>query len=667
MGYTIKQKIDICLKAEANPEMTQQELAAWAQQQYLLARPPSQTTISRILKSKNELISSKDLEFLLVRRRKMQNQLLRKILTEWISQAIWESIPITTPIVQSTANAIWTRLPSSEKEGNGVFNHKWCNHFIKKLNITLTGGPEDVMHNNLYNLNKVWKIDEKVELKLYLHELIRQHNYLPQDIFTIDEFMLFYSLPLDQIFDVSSIDKGLKQSRFSTEDALTIMLGCNIDGSERLPPLLVGQYDTFDMSASSNKYLSKLPSTISKHDLAHKITEHHQLYYKSNSNKWITSSMFQNYLLTLDHKIGSVNPSRRIVIILDDLSSHRILNLRFDHIRLCYLKNNNNHLNPFSAAYNGTKFDYLPMSFGIIEEFKILYRMQQYLEMINMQRTTNTTDLSHLRQTAAPSDQRVLSESDYQVPLIKVIEWIKRSWDSITNEKIFCCWQDTRLFSFARPWPAQDQLVATAAAELLSSLLVSSSSYDSGKSYHKLKEIMGYLNVVIPWDIDELLGLVNERGKITLSYASIEEIIGSCVLEENNSNKEVIKKPAPFDTVLENSWLEGDNLMSTSPSPAPVYQTLPPPSATATLNTLLAAAHQAHAPPKHLIEREVPESKRQHTQSEGFPTPLNQTLFAGPADPELSLLVRKLLESETIKLSPHTISELKQTLVRLQE
>lgn len=142
MGYTIKQKIEICLQSEVNPSMTQSELALWAKEKYGSQKPPSQTTISRILSSKSEILGSKESDFSLVRRRKQSNPLLRKILTEWITQALWESIPITTPIIQLTANAIWTRLRADSKDGNGVFNLKWCNHFVKKLNINLEGSPK---------------------------------------------------------------------------------------------------------------------------------------------------------------------------------------------------------------------------------------------------------------------------------------------------------------------------------------------------------------------------------------------------------------------------------------------------------------------------------------------------------------------------------------------
>ena len=39
MGYTIKQKIGICLKSESNPEMTQADLALWAMKEYGSEKP----------------------------------------------------------------------------------------------------------------------------------------------------------------------------------------------------------------------------------------------------------------------------------------------------------------------------------------------------------------------------------------------------------------------------------------------------------------------------------------------------------------------------------------------------------------------------------------------------------------------------------------------------
>lgn len=552
MGFTVKQKIDICLKADANPQLTQEELAHWAQQHFHTAQPASQTTISRILSAKNELIASKETQFLLVRRKKLQNPLLRSILSEWITQCIWEGIPITTPVIQLTAQSIWTRLPPKEKDGYGIFNHKWCYEFIRKLDINITGSKADIASNAGHRLNKVWMIDEKVELKGHLQKLTRMHNYAPQDIFTIEEFQLFYTLPLDQIFDVSSVDKGLRQSAELTEKSLTVMLGCNVDGSEKLPPLLVGSHESFDTSSATDPNFKMSHGTTNHKLLRNKILEVYNIYYNSNTNKWITSSMFYDYLLTLDHKLASVQPGRKILIILDDASSHRIINLKFDRIRLCFLKNNNNSNNPYGTLYSGVKFDYLPMSYGIIQEFKILYRIQQYLEMVRLQasRSDKTAYAStetesstiygndNVDKNEAPQlpvgTLEVLSESDYQIPTIKVIEWIWRSWNSISKEKIFNSWRKTFLLDWKNDWPSTDHV------ELALSLvreLYNRNEDSNNRSYQKLQEIMGRLNVVIPWEIDDLLGLVNERAKMTLSYVSIEEIIGSCLLEGHHDDK----------------------------------------------------------------------------------------------------------------------------------
>lgn len=567
MGYTIKQKIEICLKSEANPLMTQTDLANWAMQQYGSSKPPSQTTISRILSSKNEIIGSKESDFSLVRRRKQSNPVLRKILTEWIAQTHWEQIPITTPIIQLTAHAIWSRLPQNLIDGNGVFNHKWCNHFVKRLNINLVGSREAVENNLGHPLNKVWRIDEKLELKRYLASLIARHNYEPKDIFTIDEVSLFYALPLDQIFDISSIDKGLQQSKSSTKNMLTVMLGCNIDGSEKMMPLIVSKDEPLDPSESSHPaFKSHGAAQLSPQALINKICEVYQILLKTNNNKWITSSMFQDYLLTLDHKIENASPNRHILILLDNSSSHRMINLEFKHIRLVYLENASKHKNTYNGSYNGGKFDFLPMSFGIVEEFKILYRLQQYLEMINKQRNLGDSEnglpissLSNLNNIKRSSETDVLSQNDYDVLFMKVIEWIKRSWDSISGQKVYLSWKSTYLINFKRPWPASDTQVSQKARDVFVPLIEAELSYDGEKSYHKLLEIMKYLNVMIPWNIDELLGLVNERSKVSLDYVSIEEIIGSCVLDKTDEGEKEEESQPSNAAPISDSWFPGLN------------------------------------------------------------------------------------------------------------
>lgn len=75
MGYNIKQKIEIYLNLEVNPQMPQSDLAKWAMKNFSTEKAPSKTTISRILSSKNEILGAKESEFLRGRRGKVSNPL----------------------------------------------------------------------------------------------------------------------------------------------------------------------------------------------------------------------------------------------------------------------------------------------------------------------------------------------------------------------------------------------------------------------------------------------------------------------------------------------------------------------------------------------------------------------------------------------------------------
>lgn len=490
----MSQKIEICLKSQELPDLNQTELAHWAQRQFGTARPASQTTISRILKSRNELLGSRAQDLQAVRRRKKSNPLLRNILTEWITQITWECLPVTTPIIQLTANLIWTRLPAHLRDGNGVFSQKWCMKFIKNLDADLGESEEAKAENLGHPLKRVWKIEDKVELKRYLGDMVKQYNYRRQDIFCIDEFSLYYLLPLDQIFDILAVDKGLKQAQTLTDQMITVMLGTNIDGSEKLPPIVVLKFDMFDVSASSHASLRR-SSPATPAILADKLLETYNFTYRLNNNKWVTLRMFQEYLVLWNHRLQLQN--RKVLVLLDNSLSHRIINLRLTHVRLVYAENALKHANPFSGTFSGMRYDYTPMTFGIVQEFKTLYRLQQYREMIAVQ-----------RRECVGNALKVLSEKDYHVPFVRALEWIRALWEQVSSDQIQELWRKTHLFD---------------------SSMVGGQKHDVSANLSRLSQTMASLNVVIPWDVEELLGLVNERIKVMLDYVLIDEMVESCV------------------------------------------------------------------------------------------------------------------------------------------
>ncbi|GMM38564.1 Pdc2 protein [Saccharomycopsis crataegensis] len=532
MGYTIRQKIDICLMAEANPEMTQADLANWAKKKYHTIKPPSQTTISRILSKKNELIALKEHEFKLIRRRKPSNVLLREILTEWISQSVWDGIPITIPIIQNSATTLWKILPVNSKEGNGEFSHKWCNHFLGKMNVNLSN-----LDNELVKPSKIWNLaTERLQLKSYLK------SFNLKDIFVLDDFFLYYKLPLDQKYvkdeyyhdpaNATTNDSRILQNK----NGVTVLLTTNADGSEKLEPLLIGHYQ--NMVCFEGKPITK-------------ITKKYELSYKTNKKAWLTSIQLSDWLSTLDKRLSIAG--RDIVLILDDAPSHRVVNMKLDFIKLVFVHNPNIDNKAALVDTNlltSQRQRFLPMDLGIFREFKILYRLQQYLLSISLQ--------SKLR---PPS--KILELDQHSISLVDVMIMIKNAWSNVSVEIIRNSFINTDIIDLEEYTKQQfdgsgdDKItnIGNHKSYWGDSINDASDSNDSEGNTHsaaslsqntatdfknseyKLMQIIKKLNVHEPWEIDMLTNLGVEDK--FLSYQTPTEMVDACIVEEyepNNNN-----------------------------------------------------------------------------------------------------------------------------------
>lgn len=578
MGYTIKQKIDICLMAEANPEMTQADLANWAKKKYHTIKPPSQTTISRILSKKNELIALKEHEFRLIRRRKPSNVLLREILSEWICQSVWDNIPINTSIIQNSATTLWKILPVNSKEGNGEFSHKWCNHFLSKMNVNLSS-----LESELVKPNKIWRLShERIQLKAFLS----QFNL--KDVFVLDEFFLYYKLPLDKKYINDDLSLGANQV-FQNRNGVTVLLTTNADGSEKLEPLLVGHYD--NMACFEGK-----PPT--------KIASKYEVSYKSNKVAWLTSMMFADWLSTLDKRLSLAN--RHIVLCLDDAASHRVVNIKLDFIRLVFIQNdnahgsnsNNNNNHFLGGPLNSNRQKVLPMNSGIFREFKVLYRLQQYLLSLSLQLKLG--------------NQALLNIDQYSVSLIDVMIMVKNAWSNVSVEVIRNAWINADIIDInayayqqfntiddkntnsnvnsnegQRPnWGntnvqpgspnaikdvttnnhANDNANASANANHINSAsqtasLSANTATDFKNSEFKLFQMIKQFAVNEKWDIDTLTSLLFEEK--FLNYQTPTEMVNACIVEEyepnvnNQAPKIATANPKSREPVLQVAIVDG--------------------------------------------------------------------------------------------------------------
>ena len=85
------------------------------------------------------------------------------------------------------------------------------------------------------------------------------------------------------------------------KERLTLMLAANMDGSEKLKPLIIGK-------SLNPRYFQGL----NRFNL--------QAVYRANTNGWMTGLIFKEWLLKLDKKMKGEN--RHIILFVDNFSGH---------------------------------------------------------------------------------------------------------------------------------------------------------------------------------------------------------------------------------------------------------------------------------------------------------------------------------------------------------
>lgn len=454
--------------AERHPKWTQLELARWAYEVYQLPKCPSQGTISRLLAKKNVFMNAKEHEKDANRLRKPNNLLVRRILQEWVSQSIWNGIPISPPIIQDTAQSVWHRIPAEHREGNGSFSYKWITHFLAKMDVNISN-----LDDELPKPPKVWTFEERDYLKQYLGKLPHQ------DLFTLDETFLAYNLPIDYAqYETSRIQKRI--------EVVTVMLCANLEGNEKLDPLVIGKYENYN---SFRNYFPHEPAdSISQSMLGEKMARKFSLTYHSNRKSWLTSNLFHDWLVWWDKRL--VVDNRKIWIILDDSCSHRIINLRLKNINLIYTSSNSR---------------FLPFNWGVLDEFKTRYRIQQYEALIDVQE----------RIEKKTGQKKILTFDQSALKMSNAFKFIKHAWDGIPIDTIKANWKSSGILPQNMIQLNENVSMAFKKNEALE---------------RKLNDLSERFHCVKQWDYDILLDL-NIENKNT-NFLSSEEIVESAIVDD---------------------------------------------------------------------------------------------------------------------------------------
>lgn len=204
-------------------------------------------------------------------------------------------------------------------------------------------------------------------------------NYEPHNIFNTDETGLFFKCLPDKTFTFK--DEKCHGGKHSKE-RLTVLLAVNMDGSEKLKPLIIGK----SAKPRCFKGIKTFPTT-----------------YRSNKKAWMTTELFNEWLMTLDADMKK--QKRKILLFLDNCTVHNnpppLVN-----VKLHYFPPN-------------TTSKLQPLDQGIIHNFKTFYRheiVKMFLECLDNNENPSTTVLTAML-------------------------FVDKAWNSVTSTTISNCFK----------------------------------------------------------------------------------------------------------------------------------------------------------------------------------------------------------------------------------
>ena len=208
-------------------------------------------------------------------------------------------------------------------------------------------------HGETYSKDPVNFSDYLSEIKILVNQ------YGESNVFNMDETGLFY-----KIIPSKSICKNSRKGYKNFKDRVSIMLCSNMDGSEKLKPLIIGK--------------SKKPRCFASFKMLDSIT------YCNSKKAWMTSSIYTDWLMNWNRRLKSKN--RKILLILDNCPAHKCIEV-LSNIEIKFLpKNSTGNLQP--------------MDLGIIRSFKSKFeklKLEKIIDSVirgnNVYKCYNSIDL----------------------------------------------------------------------------------------------------------------------------------------------------------------------------------------------------------------------------------------------------------------------------------
>ena len=313
----------------------------WARLTIHLSTNPSYRTIKRILDD-TERIEMKALST----HSKMKNDLhVRSLAIEnemvmWIWEMYRKNVFLNDDVILAKAHRVQQRFNASLPPPSRTslqFSRGWLSRFKKRNNFRRYRS-----HGESANVDS-----SAVEAELPLLRTLLSAFSL-RDQFNCDEFALFYNQAPN-----STVGPGRLPGHKKRKDRLTFMACVNADGSERVPPLVVGR-------ARKPRCFSGREGRDLGYDYTHA------------KKAWMTRQIFFFWLRRFDDYIGKTT-GRRAVLLMDNCSAHGSPDYLPEllHVHILFLpKNTTAQLQPLDA--------------GVIASLKKRYKNQQAATAIDL-------------------------------------------------------------------------------------------------------------------------------------------------------------------------------------------------------------------------------------------------------------------------------------------
>uniref|UniRef100_A0A672UAV1 Tigger transposable element derived 4 n=1 Tax=Strigops habroptila TaxID=2489341 RepID=A0A672UAV1_STRHB len=275
-SISIEEKIDIISAVESGEKKA--DIAA----KYGIKK----NSLSSIMKNKEKVLEAFESLRFDPKRKRLRTAFytdLEEALVKWYRIAQCLNVPVNGPMLRLKANDFAQKLGHSDfKCSNG-----WLDRFKSRYGLVFRAQPVEAAAATSIDAPTLWYQNV---LPHYLNE------YQPKNVFYIQETGLLYQMLPHNTFAFKGETCSVGEL---SKERITVVVGTNMDGSEKLPLLVIGK----NRSPRFLKDVESLP-----------------VDYVGNDMAWMTSEVFEQWMHKLDDKFQA--QQQQVVILVDSLPAH---------------------------------------------------------------------------------------------------------------------------------------------------------------------------------------------------------------------------------------------------------------------------------------------------------------------------------------------------------